>query len=427
MASLIKKIIRGRPYYYARVCQRVEASPKSFPRPISAVRTASSTSSKSGAPAAARGRRPRVRCLLLALARRLRLVDFIDRHAPKRGSGPSVGLYLLVAALNRCLAPCSKAALARWFDSTGLLPVHSSQLSSQRFWDNMQRVSADAITAIEGDLARHRFREFGLDLPLLFEPPTSSPISSFNDSELAQRGHSKPASRCASSASPCFTADARLPLLHRTYPGNRPDAPMFQSVADDLAKRCRDVGPPGPGASPWCSIRATTRRRTWIGCSARRSISSAPWCRPSTRTCWRWRTPSCAAWQTTGCAGVRAYRTERAVFGVRRTVLVTWNRKLFDAQRKTLLREIEKRRQLLRALQRQLRRWRDGKIRRGRKPGVAGAQKKVDGWLKARHMADLFRVQVRKENGLPKVNYRFQRRAWEKLQRTLLGKTLIFT
>ena len=42
--------------------------------------------------------------------------------------------------------------------------------------------------------------------------------------------------------------------------------------------------------------------------------------------------------------------------GVRRTVLVTWNQKLFAAQRNTLLREIEKRRAHLSALQRQLRR-----------------------------------------------------------------------
>ena len=42
-------------------------------------------------------------------------------------------------------------------------------------------------------------------------------------------------------------------------------------------------------------------------------------------------------------------------------------------------------------------------------------------------MGDLFAVTVREEDGLPKVNYRFQRRAWEKLQRTLLGKTLIFS
>lgn len=51
----------------------------------------------------------------------------------------------------------------------------------------------------------------------------------------------------------------------------------------------------------------------------------------------------------------------------------------------------------------------------------------VDRWLSARHMRDLFHVTVRDEEGLPRVRYRFQRRTWEKLQRTLLGKTLIFT
>ena len=128
-----------------------------------------------------------------------------------------------------------------------------------------------------------------------------------------------------------------------------------------------------------------------------------------------------------GLAGGRAHRTESKVFGVQRTVLVTWNQRLFDAQCRTLLREIAKRRQHLRALQRQLRRWRDGKIRGGRKPSLAGTQKKVDGWLRVRHMRDLFAVQVGEVDGLPKVNYRFQRRAWEQLQRTLLGKTLLFT
>ena len=127
-----------------------------------------------------------------------------------------------------------------------------------------------------------------------------------------------------------------------------------------------------------------------------------------------------------GLAGVRAYRIPYEVFGAERTVLVIRNQAPFDAQCRSLLREIGKRRQHLRALQRQLRRWRDGKIRRGRKPDVATTQKKVDGWLRARHMRDLFVVQVREEDGLPKVNYRFQRRAWEQL-RTLLGNTLLFT
>ena len=88
---------------------------------------------------------------------------------------------------------------------------------------------------------------------------------------------------------------------------------------------------------------------------------------------------------------------------------------------------IEKPRQHLGALQRQLRRWRDGKIRGGRKPSLAGTQTKIDDWLRARHMRDLFAVQGREVDGLPKVNYRFQRRAWETLQRRLLGKTLLLT
>ena len=312
MASLIKKIIRGRPYYYARVCQRVDGKPKIVSQTYlgSADRILDKLQA-AGAPAQpleAVVREFGASAALLALARRLRLVDFIDRHAPKRGSGPSVGLYLLVAALNRCLAPCSKAALARWFDSTALrrlLPVHSSQLSSQRFWDNMQRVSADAITAIERDLARHMTREFGLDLRRVLFDATNffTYIGSFNErSELAQRGHSKEGRQSLRIVGVALlvTADARLPLLHRTYPGNRPDAPMFQSVADDLAKRCRDVA-------------AGTRRVTLVFDKGNNSQENLDWVqrspfhfigslvRTSTRTCWRWRTPSCAAWQTTGC------------------------------------------------------------------------------------------------------------------------------
>jgi hypothetical protein len=61
-----------------------------------------------------------------------------------------------------------------------------------------------------------------------------------------------------------------------------------------------------------------------------------------------------------GLVGVSAYRTTRQVFGAKRTVLVTYNEQLFDAQSRTLLREIAKRRHALRVLQRQLKRWQRG-------------------------------------------------------------------
>src|SRR5207244_6045214 len=86
---------------------------------------------------------------------------------------------------------------------------------------------------------------------------------------------------------------------------------------------------------------------------------------------------------------VWAYRTHKVVFGVNRTVLVTFNQKLFRAQTKTLSREIHQRQRKLEKLQNRLRRCRADE--RGRKPTVSGVQNKVQEILCGRHMADLFR------------------------------------
>ena len=249
MASIFKKIIRGRPYYYARVCKRVDGKPKIVSQTYLG-RADKIIEKLRAAPVPAQPLEAVVRefgasTALLALARRLQLVEHIDRHVPKRGSGPSVGTYLLAAVLNRCLAPGSKASLARWFDSTALgrlLPLRSSQLTSQRFWDHMHRVPVSALPAIERDIVAAMTREFGLDLRQVLFDATNffTYINSFNErSQLAQRGHSKEGRRSLRiiGVALLVTADCRLPLLHRTYPGNRPDAPLFQSLAADLARR----------------------------------------------------------------------------------------------------------------------------------------------------------------------------------------------
>jgi hypothetical protein len=74
------------------------------------------------------------------MAQQLDIVGTIDRHAPKRDQGASVGEYILLATLNRALAPASKRKLAAWYRDTilvRLLPLHAAALRSQRFWDHM--------------------------------------------------------------------------------------------------------------------------------------------------------------------------------------------------------------------------------------------------------------------------------------------------
>src|SRR5581483_129934 len=148
MASILKKTIRGRAYYYARECRRVNGKPtivwqKYLGRADDIIAALAPSPSPAQRPA-----RPREAVItefgavvaLYDLAQKLRLRDHIDRHVKKAGPGLSVGTYLLLAAINRCVAPCSKVRLARWFDGTALrrlLDVRSPHLTSQRFWDHM--------------------------------------------------------------------------------------------------------------------------------------------------------------------------------------------------------------------------------------------------------------------------------------------------
>src|SRR6516225_8971098 len=84
------------------------------------------------------------------------LVGHIDRHCPKRRQGLTTGQYLVIAAINRAIRPCSKRSMWDWFSQTVLrrrLPSASpAALSSQRFWDHMDAVTPEAATAIWKDL-----------------------------------------------------------------------------------------------------------------------------------------------------------------------------------------------------------------------------------------------------------------------------------
>ena len=442
MASIIKKTIHGRIYYYARECRRIEGKPKIvwqkyLGRAEDLIAAASAgpnhappqpreaTVTEFGASAA-----------LFDLARRLRLVEHIDRHAPKtRGSGPSVGTYLLVATLNRCLAPRSKAQIGEWFQQTvlrRLLPVQATQLTSQRFWDNMDRVTPEAIVAMERDLTADVVHTFQLDVrQVLFDATNCFTfLDTFNErGTLAQRGKSKEgrtALRIIGLAL-LVTADGHVPLCHHTYPGNQPDAPTFASLTEELIVRHEQVAQgveritlildkgnnsaenfQALADSPYHFIGSLvpTQHLDLLAIPARRFHSLAD----------------------EGFPQVTAYRTQKEVFGQARTVVVTYNEALFVAQSRTLLREIAKRQQRLQQLQAQLRRWQQGRVRGGQPPTVAGTQKKVAGWLAARHMKELFSVRVATDaQGLPTLTYRFQQKAWARLQRTLLGKTILFT
>src|SRR5437588_12431155 len=434
MPSLTKKIVHGKPYYYLRECQRVNGKPKIV------------STFYLGSPESIRDRLLRPppaevafqefggSAALFSIAQALEVVATIDRHVPKLGApGPSVGHYLLLAALNLCLPPTSQAQMADWYDKTvlgRLLPVTAARLTSQRFWDNMERVGPPPIAAIEQDLAHTAVSRFGLDLRCLLFDATNffTFLDRFNLlAKLPQRGHSKSGRdhlRLLGLAV-MVTAEGEVPLFHHTYAGNQHDSVSFHSVAERLFERCRSFSQQVRQITLIFDQRNNSEENLklvhqsplhFVGSlvpTQHPDLLAIP--RQAMRRLDRAQLP--AVW---------AYRTHKVVFGVNRTVLVTFNQKLFRAQTKTLSREIHPRQRKLEKLQKRLRRCRADE--RGRKPTVSGVQNKVQEILCGRHMADLFRTQIHKtRQGLPRLQFQFRAAVYKKLCSTLLGKTILFT
>jgi transposase len=436
MPSITKKMIKGKPYYYLRECQRVNGKPKII------------WTTYLGTPETIRDRilnpEPHeieifefgASAAAFDIASTLDIVSIVDRHCPKRtASGPSVGQYVLLAALNRCVAPGSKAQLAQWYKKSvlkRLLPVNESQLTSQRFWDTMDRVSEEQIRAIEQDVSSRAVSAFGLELHHLLFDSTNffTFVDSFNDrAELPQRGHSKEGRdnlRLLGLAL-LVTSDGHVPLFHHTYAGNRHDAFTFGTVIEEISSRCRQLADGAAditlifdkGNNSEDNLSAVDNGPYhFVGSlvpTHYKELLSIP------RTKMRRLDKQLPE--------VWSYRTVQKVFGIPRTVLCTFNQALFDAQHETLVREIAKRIDKLTELKAKLDTLKDfAPAGKGKKPTIAGTENAVKEILSGRHMKELFTAQVRKRpNGLPELSFEFDYAAWKELQATLLGKTVLFT
>src|SRR5713226_5007484 len=203
MASLYKKVISGRPYWYLREMGWVDGKPKMISERY--VGTAAEVEAlldaredkmlpertrhlDFGAVAAAWG--------LLA---DLGVAAVIDEVA---GAGPSglplsPGTYLALAALNRVVDPCSRRGLADWWRTTAadrFTRIPASALDHRRFWDAMHAVPLEALEDISRRIAVRIAGESGLDCSSVALDMTN--FATFIDTgngkaPIAQRGKAK--------------------------------------------------------------------------------------------------------------------------------------------------------------------------------------------------------------------------------------------
>ena len=253
MASLTKKMVNGRPYYYLRETARVEGRVKVVrqvylgraedleQRLAGTAEPKSVVSRGFGAVAAA-----------LKLCRELQVAEAIDRALGRRArrTSLSVGEMVMLAAINRACKPRSKRQLGDWHARTALVrlrPAERRALTSQRFWDAMNVVSDEVIATAETEIVGRAIERYGLELrPLIYDTTNFQTfIDSANErNTIAQRGHPKGGRRDLRliGLALCVALDSNFPLCHQTYEGNRNDSSQFPEAIKLIKTRLMDLG-----------------------------------------------------------------------------------------------------------------------------------------------------------------------------------------
>ena len=251
MASLYKKVISGRPYWYLREMGWVDGKPKM----VSERYLGSAAEIEALLDAREQAIVPdRIRHLdfgavaaVWGLLSDLGVTAVIDEACGPAPSGLplSVGTYLALAVLNRVVDPCSKRGFADWWKKTAadrFIKISAAALDHRRFWDAMHALPLDALAGIEQTLALTACARFGLDTSSVALDMTNFAtfIDTGNDkAPIAQRGKAKQkrSDLRLVGLGLVVTREGGIPLLSHAYPGNKPDVTQFPDMIATLAAR----------------------------------------------------------------------------------------------------------------------------------------------------------------------------------------------
>lgn len=131
--------------------------------------------------------------LLYDIASRLCIAELIDRAAPKRKQGVSVGTYILTAAINRAVAPSSTNGLQEWFAASSLpvmTGIRPPAFTPQNFWNNTC-LTEEMIESAEEAILGKIISTYAIDTQHLIYDATNffTYIDTNQDTEPANRNH----------------------------------------------------------------------------------------------------------------------------------------------------------------------------------------------------------------------------------------------
>lgn len=431
MSSLIKKIKKGHTYYYAAESARVNGKPRivwqKYLGTLDAI-IKRSEGAKSASPKEAVLFEAGGVAALLRITQRLGLLDLINQIVPKRDQGPSVAHYMILAALNRALAPCSKQAIGDWYEQTILRRLWrypKSSFSSQRFWDHMDMISEDAIRRVEEELIGRVKKDFGLDSKVMLYDTTNffTFLATSNDrAKLPARGNSKAKRHDLRQVGLALlvTRDYQIPVLHHVYEGHIPDVKLFPQISRQLIDRFKNITGGCDEATlvfDKGNVSEDAMERLIVENVHFTAALSANRVRDLLSV------ENDRFTELPELPGTRAFTTKHKIWGKECQAVIVYTESFFTQQLHGVTQHLVKCQKKLADLKERF----SKDHSRGRKPELNNLKKQIQQILSLQHMEDIIKVKIPEKGSLSDFSYSVDHSALRELSDQRLGKTVLVT
>ena len=377
-----------------------------------------------------------------------KVVEEVDRLCPKRDQGVSTGEYIAIAAVNRAICTISKRSMWEWFSQTILLRQlpHVSKLSltSQRFWDHMDRINADTALSIWKKILKGVAKREKIDLSSLYYDGTNfyTFINTFNTRcEIAKRGKNKQGRhnlRQISYALFCCS-DGHMPLFYDVYEGNRNDSKQFSLIVERFYSFLNEL----TGDDCFALTDAQSKAEITLvfdkGNNSKDNfnmldslklnfVGSVKLNEHKDLAMVSNNDPIFVPCSEDKLEGTKSFRVKKNVYGRQRVLVVSYNQNLFNAQWLTLQKDISNAVEKLSLLQQKLEDRASGLIKRGKVPTLESVEKQCKNILNRQYMKSVIKVTVSTgSDTIPRLKYEIDSETVHEISDTYLGKNIIIT
>jgi len=369
------------------------------------------------------------------------IIKNVDSLCPKRNQGLSVGEYIVIAAINRALTPSSKRSMWSWFSQTALLRelpnASKSALTSQRFWDHMDMIKKNKALSIWKNILKGVVKREKIDLSSVSYDGTNfyTFIDTFNvRCEIAKRGKNKQGRnnlRQINYALFCCE-DGQIPLYYDTYEGNRNDAKQFPLMLKKFHAFLKDLSEKDQKAPTTTLIfdkgNNSMDNFALLDSLQLNFVGSVKLGGHQELVQITNDDPIFKSSNEANLEGTKSFRVKKKVYGQERTIVVTYNQNLFNAQWLTLQNDISKSVRNLAELQQKLEDRANGIITGGKAPTIETIKKQCKKHLRRQHLKNIIITKITKNSAnIPKLEYGIDTDALHELSNTYLGKNILIT